>query len=292
MKLPSSPIVGYSIVYGICLLLATCLHFLFVSWIASPLYRLYLIDLLITCLLFVIGNYLFLSNNIYDLHWPLLPLLSSVYLLSIISWKCSLVIFLVFIWAFHLSWQNLSSIDDMRHEDWRYKLMRKDYSNHFPLFAFVALHLLPMCEVLLGSSTIYHIYRQPRLTTADFVCFAMMFFGVMIENLADRQMNEFRRRKSHSRDTRFAVLADGLWKYSRHPNYLGELTFWWALFFLGWFAHAPVWYALGPLLITLMMYFGSIPMAEERLYRKYPEYKFVQQKIPKLIPKFGLFNLM
>lgn len=292
MKFPTSPILVYSFIYAICLVIATCLHFLLISWIISPLYRLYLIDLLITCLLFFIGNYLFLSNNIYDLHWSLLPLFSSIYFLSIISWKCSLVIFLISIWAFHLIEQNLSAIDHIQHEDWRYQQMRKDYANHFPLFAFVAIHLLPMCEVLLGSSSIYYIYLQPNLTTIDVICLLMIFIGVFIENLADRQLNKFRRRKSQSRQLRFGVLADGLWKYSRHPNYLGELIFWWALFGLGWLAHAPVWYGLGPLLITLMMYFGSIPMSEERLYRKYPDYKFIQQDIPKLIPTFGLFHSM
>ena len=69
-----------------------------------------------------------------------------------------------------------------------------------------------------------------------------------------------------------------------------ELIFWWGLFLFGYLHQAPFWCALGPFLITLMMLFGSIPMSEERLYRKYPEYKFFQQKVSKLVPTFGLFE--
>lgn len=296
MNLSSSPFVVYSIVYGICACLASSLHFLLLSWISSPLYRFYLIDFLLTCLLFLIGNYLFLSNNIYDFHWPLLPFVSSIYFLSNFSWKSVFLIVIISIWSIHLIWQNISSMTDVRHEDWRYQMMRRDYGKCFPLFAFFALHLLPMFEVLLGSSSIYYIYlhapMEQNLTIKDLICLAIIFTGVLIENLADRQLNEFRRKKCQSRQIRFAVLSDGLWKYTRHPNYLGEMMFWWGLFLLGCLSHAPIWCGLGPLFITLMMYFGSIPMSEERLYRKYPDYKFVQQDIPKLIPTFGLFHSM
>lgn len=289
MKL-SSPFWIYSIIYGICICFASLLHSLLSSWSSSTLNRLYLIDFLLTCLLYFIGNNLFRSNNIYDLHWPLLPLVSSIYFLSNYSWKSVILIGIISIWSIHLMWQNISSMTDVYHEDWRYQMMRRDYGKCFPLFAFLALHLLPMFEVLLGSSSIYYISMDENFTINDWIAFFIMFTGVLIENLADKQLNEFRRKKSQSRQIRFAVLNDGLWKYSRHPNYLGEMMFWWGLFLLGYFSHAPIWYGLGPLLITLMMYFGSISMSEERLYRKYPDYKFVQQEIPKLIPTFGLFH--
>jgi steroid 5-alpha reductase family enzyme len=124
----------------------------------------------------------------------------------------------------------------------------------------------------------------------DSLLLFIMFFGVLLENIADRQLGEFRRLKQKSKQQRFAVLASGLWKYSRHPNYLGEIIFWWGLFFLGYTYNAPLWCVLGPLLITLMMIFGSIPMSEERMFRKYPEYKFVQQRVSILIPTFGLLG--
>ncbi len=297
MKLPSSPLIVYSTIYSILFFIAIILYFLLFPLISSPLYRLYVIDFHITCILFLLGNYIFLSNNIYDLHWPLIPLISSIYFhlisnsIEILLLKRLPLILLICFWSFHLIWQTISSTKIIQHEDWRYQMMRKEYKNYFLVFAFFALHLLPMFEVLLGSSSIYYIYTNTQnLTTVDSVFFVIIFAGVLLENLADKQLNDFRHYKQKSKEHRFAVLSYGVWKYSRHPNYLGEMIFWWGLFGLGYVYHAPLWCGLGPLLITLMMIFGSIPMSEERLFRKYPEYKFVQQRVSMLIPTFGLFE--
>jgi len=301
MKLPSSsPKVVYSMIYAGLLLLSIIPHFLLLPLISSPLFRIYIIDFSVTCILFLIGNYVFLSNNIYDLHWPLIPLICSIYFhftsnsTEFLPLKRLLLFFVICIWSCHLIWQTISSLDNIKYEDWRFQMMRKQYSNHFLLFAFFALHLLPMFQVLIGSSSIYYVYNNTHvyesLTMVDSLLLFIMFFGVLLENIADRQLGEFRRLKQKSKQQRFAVLANGLWKYSRHPNYLGEIIFWWGLFFLGYVYNAPLWCALGPLLITLMMIFGSIPMSEERMFRKYPEYKFVQQRVSILIPTFGLLG--
>jgi steroid 5-alpha reductase family enzyme len=299
MKLPSSPLIVYSIIYSSAVFLAIILHFLLLPLFSSPLSRLWVIDFYITCILFLLGNYFFLSNNIYDLHWPLIPLLSSIYFhitldsIEILSLKRLPLILIICFWSFHLIWQTIFSTNNIQHEDWRYQLMRKEYKTNFPLFAFFALHLLPMFEVLLGSSSIYYIYTNNHLySKVDSLFLLIIFSGVLLENLADKQLNDFRHFKTKSKQNRFAVLFQGLWKYSRHPNYLGEMIFWWGLFGLGYGYHAPLWCAFGPLLITLMMIFGSIPMSEERLFRKYPEYKFVQQRVSILIPTFGFFSFL
>jgi steroid 5-alpha reductase family enzyme len=276
------------------------LNFILFPLISSPLYRLYIIDFYITCLLFLVGNYIFLSNNIYDLHWPLIPLISSIYFhftsdsIELLSLKRLPLILIICLWSFHLIWQTISSSNNIQHEDWRYQMMRKQYPNYFPIFAFFALHLLPMFQVLIGSSSIYYIYKNThvyqRLTIIDSVFFLIIFLGVLLENIADKQLRDFRHYKQKSKEHRFSVLSNGLWKYSRHPNYLGEMIFWWSLFFYGYIYNAPLWCGLGPLLITLMMIFGSIPMSEERMFRKYPEYKFAQQRVSMLIPTFGFLE--
>ena len=299
MKLPSSPLVVYVTVYSNLFLLAIVSHFILLPFISSPLSRAYVIDFCITCILFFIGNYIFSSNNIYDLHWPLTPLVCSIYFhftyhsIEFLSFKRFLLILLICMWSFHLIRQTLFASSDIQHEDWRYQKMREQYENYFLLFSFFALHLLPMFEVLIGSSSIYYIYTNvdidERLTIIDILLLLFIFISVLLENIADKQLNEFRRHKKQSKNLRFAVLSNGLWKYSRHPNYLGEIMFWWGLFFFGHVYNAPLWCALSPLLITLMIVFGSIPMSEERLFRKYPEYKFIQQRVSILIPTFGLY---
>jgi steroid 5-alpha reductase family enzyme len=299
MKFPSSPLVVYLIVYSSAILLGIILHLLLFPLISSAVYRFYVIDFYITCVLFLLGNYIFSSINIYDIHWPLIPLLSTIYFhitsdtIEILSPERLPLILIICFWSFHLIWQTISSTNNIQHEDWRYQLMRKEYKTNFSLFAFFALHLLPMCEVLLGSSSIYYIYINTHVDSVlDSLFLLFTFSGVLLEYIADKQLNDFRQFKKKSKENRFAVLSQGLWKYSRHPNYLGEMIFWWGLFGLGYVYHAPLWTILGPLLITLTMIFGSIPMSEERLFRKYPEYKFVQQRKSILIPTFGLTSFL
>ncbi|CAF0899527.1 unnamed protein product, partial [Adineta ricciae] len=269
-------------------------------WVSSSLLRLCIIDFYATCVLFLIGNFLYSSNNVYDIHWPLIPLISSVYFYfysnsSELPWKkCLLLTLLILLWSSHLIWQTVTSSSDIKHEDWRYHMMRGQFGNNFILFAFFVLHIIPMIEVLIGSSSIYYIFNDTntheQFTIGSSLSLGVIAVGVLLENIADRQLARFRCQRKQSREYRFAVLSSGLWKYSRHPNYLGEILFWCGLFCLGRASHAPWWCAIGPLLITLMMIFGSIPISEERLYRKYPEYKFVQRRIPILIPTFGLFR--
>ncbi|UJR37811.1 hypothetical protein I4U23_030501 [Adineta vaga] len=300
MKLPTTSLIVYPLVYSIILSLSISLHFLLLSWISSSLLRLYIIDFYVTCVLFYIGNFIYSSNNIYDIHWPLIPWISSMYfyflsnLTELPLKKFLLLILLISFWSSHLIWQTITSATDIKHEDWRYQMMRGQYKKNFVLFAFFALHLLPMFEVLIGSSSIYYICintnSYEHFTIGDILSLFIIACGIVLENIADRQLAEFRRHRKRSREHRFAVLSNGLWKYSRHPNYLGEMLFWWGLFLMGRVYHAPWWCAIGPLLITLMMIFGSIPISEERLFRKYPEYKFFQRRIPILIPTFGLLG--
>ncbi len=300
MKLPSSPLIVYFTIYSLLFFQSIILHSYLLRFIYSPLCRVYIMDLYVTCILFLIGNYIYSSNNIYDLHWPLIPLICLIYFhltvntMKILSLKCLPLIILICLWSFHLIWQTISSSNNIRHEDWRYQLMRKQYKKHFLIFSFFALHLLPMFEVLFGSSSIYYIYQNTHLyenlTTIEILLLLIIFSGVLLENIADKQLTKFRHYKQKSKGQKYAVLLNGLWKYSRHPNYLGEIIFWWGLFFLGYIYNAPLWYGIGPLLITLMMIFGSIPMTEERLYRKYPEYKYVQRRVSMLIPTFDLLE--
>jgi len=296
MKLPSSPLIVYSTLYTILFLLAILLHFILLPFVPSPLVRFSIIDCYVTCILYLIGNFMFQSNNIYDLHWPLIPLISSIYLFFTTKTFESLTtihlfLFLaIFLWSSHLIWQTTMSSENINHEDWRYETMRNQYKDKFLVFAFFGLHILPMIEVLFGSTSIYYLYQNLKkndpMTMKDAVIFGLMYLGIVLENLADRQLQQFRKKKEKSREHKFSVLSTGLWKYSRHPNYLGEIIFWWTLFLLGYVHNSPIWCALGPLLITLMMIFGSIPMTEDRMYRKYPEYKFLMQRVPMLIPTF------
>jgi steroid 5-alpha reductase family enzyme len=110
--------------------------------------------------------------------------------------------------------------------------------------------------------------------------------GLVIESVADAQKSAFKARD----ENRGRFISSGLWRYSRHPNYFGEMLVWWGLFvysvpFLGGAAFAVV---IGPLFITLLLLFVSgIPLLERTADEKYgddPAYREYKRATSILVP--------
>lgn len=94
-------------------------------------------------------------------------------------------------------------------------------------------------------------------------------FGLIYESIADAQMNRFRARP----DARERTMNEGLWRYSRHPNYFGEALVWVGIFLVG-AETAPGWFALPGVLFliwTLNKWSGAATL-EPRLTRTRPGY--------------------
>jgi steroid 5-alpha reductase family enzyme len=82
-------------------------------------------------------------------------------------------------------------------------------------------------------------------------------------------------------------MAKGLWAYSRHPNYFGEVMFWWGLFLFGLAADLGYWWTIiGPILITFLFAFISIPLMEKRSLERRPGYREITRIIPTFFPRF------
>ena len=96
---------------------------------------------------------------------------------------------------------------------------------------------------------------------------------------ADEQLRRFRR--LHGK----GVLSKGLWAISRHPNYLGEIMFWFGLWFFAIGAGRNWWWTgVGAVAMLLMFLFVSIPWMERKILRTRPEYKDIVRSVSRLIP--------
>ena len=81
-------------------------------------------------------------------------------------------------------------------------------------------------------------------------------------------------------------MMSGLWAWCRHPNYLGEMGFWWGLWLLGIAADAGVWWTVvGPISITLLFVGISIPMIDRRHVARRPGYAEHMRAVPSLLPR-------
>ena len=141
--------------------------------------------------------------------------------------------------------------------------MRKQFGSHFwwiSLFAvFIGqtVFLFAACLTLYGALLSVH-----ALAPTDAVGLAVCLLCVWLEAAADGQMDAFQAaRREHKTDA--LVIDRGLWMWSRHPNYLGELGFWWGLYCFGAPA-APLWVIVGPCAITLLFVGISVKLMEVR----------------------------
>ena len=105
--------------------------------------------------------------------------------------------------------------------------------------------------------------------------------GIVFETVADIQLTRFRKDPS----TRGTVLNTGLWRYSRHPNYFGELCVWWGLFLIACDNPWGILTIIGPILYSyLIVNVTGQATLDKKLARERPGYKEYMQSTSGMIP--------
>ena len=234
----------------------------------------------------------FNNSSFYDAYWSVTPIVIALFLLlnpvaDVNLVRQGIVFLLVFLWGIRLTYNWARGWDGLHHEDWRYVQFREQYSRSYLLINFFGIHLVPTILVFLGCLSLYPALSSgtKSLSLLDGLAFIVTLTAIVIEATADEQLRAFK----GSQKEAGAILATGLWAYSRHPNYFGELLFWWGLFLFALAAatFSQIWWALlGPLAMIWLFFFISIPMLDKRMLKKRPAYAEHMQKVSGLVPWF------
>jgi len=78
-----------------------------------------------------------------------------------------------------------------------------------------------------------------------------------------------------------------LWKYSRHPNYHGEILFWWGIYFYGVSIENVFNWIFAPIAMTIMFIYVSIPWIENKIIKTRPKYVDYKSRVGVLSPELG-----
>ncbi len=249
-------------------------------------------DVVATVVIFALSM-LIANSSLYDAYWSAIPpVVAIAYAIAAPSGLSSgahvrqvLVIVLVGLWAIRLTANWGIGWTGFDHEDWRYVGIREGLPRGVPwwLVSFIGIQLMPTVVVFAGMLSLWPALGVGRngFGVLDVVAAIVTAAAIVLETQADRQLHAFTRDPAH----RGQPMEQGLWAWSRHPNYLGEITFWWGLWLFG-LAAAPSWWwtVVGPVLMVGLFEAASIPMMEKRSLERRPAYANYQARVAKLLP--------
>jgi len=213
-------------------------------------------------------------NDVADIAWGLGFVLLAwfSFYLSGYSFKGLLVNFLVTIWGSRLAWhiydRNKNKPEDLRYHQWR-----KTWKN-FYLRSFLQVFLLQGIFLFLISLPVMFINRSVMgdFGILEIIGLFVWNIGFYFESVGDKQLKEFISNPAN----KGKLMDKGVWRYSRHPNYFGEVTQWWGIFFIALSIPGSIFTIIGPLTITILILFVSgIPLLEKKYAGRqdFEEYK-------------------
>lgn len=251
-----------------------------------PLVAMLIADLVGTLLIF--GFSVHASNSsLYDPYWSVVPIYIAVWWWAgSTDWQSILLLMTIFLWGGRLTYNFLRGWPGIEHEDWRYADFRKKVGGWYWPLSFFGFHLMPTLVVFAGMLPVWYAFSTTQTMSLGanlgIVAGAIISIGATIlEATADEQLKIFR----DYRTDPAAILDTGVWSWCRHPNYLGEILFWWGLWLIGVSANSDaLWTAIGPLSITVLFVVISIPLIDARMIAKRPHYVDHIKHMPALVP--------
>lgn len=228
------------------------------------------------------------NGSTFDAWWSVMPPALAIWFAVVVDGDGGsgsrrwLVAALAVLWGLRLTANWAIGWTGLAHEDWRYVKLYADAPMPRWAVSLTSVHLFPLLVVTLGSWPIAVVASDHDTTIGvlDVIAIVVALVGVALEHFADVDLRRFNRSKKPGE-----ILDAGLWSRSRHPNYLGEMLWWWALWLFALAALPDMWWSgVGALAMTVMFLAASIPLAEKRSAERRPGWDEYKSRTPMLIP--------
>jgi len=166
-------------------------------------------------------------------------------------------------------------------EDWRYENWRNTWGSTFYWRSYLQIFFLQAILNWAMILPLMDLTQEGKLGFLQLLGIIIWLFGTLYEAVGDYQLMKFKGITGN----KGKIITSGLWKYSRHPNYFGQIVHWIGIFLIvvggtHWFVSilSPV------LMINLLNYVSGVPMLE-RKYDDNPTFQAYKQHTPALIPR-------
>lgn len=227
------------------------------------------------------------NGSVFDPWWSVLPPFAALFFTGLsgseeLTARQLAVHVVVWSWALRLTANWARGWPGLGHEDWRYQMLAE--RTPLPKWAVYALAVegFPTAIVIAGCLPLFPALALggAGFGVLDGLALCVGLAGVWFELVADEQLHAFARTRKPGE-----LLDWGLWRYSRHPNYFGEILFWVSLFIFA-LAAAPAfwWTGIGALAMILMFVFASVPMLDQRSAERRPGFAEYAARTSALVP--------
>lgn len=215
-------------------------------------------------------------NDVADVAWGLgfvLMAWVSFFLSDDSGARGLLVGILVTVWGLRLAW-HIHARNKGKAEDYRYLAWRKKWGKYFYIRSYFQVYLLQGVFLFLIVLPVLLINKSAggNLGLLDFLGVAVWLFGFYFEAVGDAQLARFIKNP----ENKGKLIQRGLWAYTRHPNYFGEVMQWWGIWLIALSVSGGLLGIIGPITITfLILKVSGIPMLEKKMEENsdFAEYK-------------------
>lgn len=269
-------------------LLAAAASFLMLQDSLSPVWNVFVADIVATFVIFL-SSRVTQNSSMYDPYWSVLPIvLVSFWLLynpseTTIHIREWIALIFVWLWGLRLTFNCMRRWQNMQEIDFRYIMLKENSGMAWPFVDLMGIHVFPTIQVFLGLLPVLLLagFDTP-LNIIDGLAILIFLASLAIETIADEQLHKF---KKHNTDPE-KVCTEGLWGWSQHPNYIGENLFWISLFVLALAASPDLWWTLiGVIAMLVMFIFASLPLILTHKRKKRPSYNEQVKGISVFFPR-------
>ncbi|CZQ82924.1 DUF1295 domain-containing protein [Trichococcus ilyis] len=236
--------------------------------------------------LFFVAQYLN-NNSIVDSFWgPAFLLVAIVTFLQsgVIGLRAVVLLTMVAVWALRL-FLYITIRNWNKPEDYRYINMRKRWGTSFVrLKAYANVFLLQGLLAFVVSLPIIvtNTSTNQKMAPIHFAGIGLWIIGFLFETIGDAQLKRFKADPNN----KGKLMTEGLWQYTRHPNYFGEAAMWWGIFIVAFDGWGSLYMIVSPIVMTLLLLFVSgVPLLEKK-YADRADFAAYSKRTNKFFPWF------
>jgi steroid 5-alpha reductase family enzyme len=258
----------------------------------SPLLALFLADVLATIIVWAFGL-LYENVSVYDPYWSVFPPVAFLlWAFHTGVWSLPVILLLIasWYWGWRLTRNWAITFKGIAHEDWRYTKYRSQHPLVFHLINLFGLNMMPTLVVfaaMLPGLKLFESVSASGLSggaglssvsaSGLILGFLVCVAAATIQLIADKQIHDFRAANPGK------YCNVGLWKHGRHPNYFGEMSFWWGIWIMYAAFNGIDWFICGPIAMSAMFLGISVPLMEKRQLANKPGYADYRRQTRMLI---------